>query len=175
MPKYPDEFAGLLATECYQIERYVVGVVSGTYCVECIVGETHEAISTHERTFTLQINGVEQSIEICPSVVAQGHARAGIVKLDGIVADDSITVNFSSGANIYGLRISFSDASEFSREDIATAPSPLFAHPEPSVSSQAKRKILFIGHSGVFYWAIPETVQRMVQCAGHTQIFLSLR
>ena len=172
LPLFPAGLAGLLRTECYGMSSYRFALPAGGYTVRLVVGETFETLKTLERTFTLSLNGQPLREALQPSAVAQGFGRAGQVIIKGVrLAGDELRIEFSAGASIYGIEIRTGQpGDQFSIECAALAPACV-----APVASGATRTIrfLFIGHSGTFFWAIPETVARMV-ALNHPSVRLAI-
>ncbi|MEX0774194.1 MAG: SGNH/GDSL hydrolase family protein [Phycisphaeraceae bacterium] len=167
LPLYPPSFSGLLRRECYGLAAYHVALPAGCYQVRLVVGETHETLSSHQRQFSLAVNDRELSTPVHPFAIAQGHARAGILSMDGVrVHADGLHLTFGAHANVCGVEVSPSDCRQWRVETHALAPYQVPTLPDTADSPF--KSMLFTGHSGTFFWAIPETVQRMVALGGAT-------
>jgi hypothetical protein len=166
LPLHPASHAGLLHCECVRPARYMCRPGAGTWRITLVVAETHETLSTHNRHFSLSINGQTLAAEINPFAVAQGHARAGELVIDGVPADRDgcIDIGFGPDANLYGLAITPSQDGTRTILSRALDPQPL--PPLPASHGVRRVRMLWLGHSGTFFWAIPESVQRAVALAG---------
>ena len=162
LPLFPSGLAGLLRTECYDMTAYRLALPAGTYTVRLILAETFETLASLDRRFTLTLNGKPLADAIQPGAIAQGFCRAGECCLRGvIVAGEGLEIGFSPGANLYGMEV-IAEPSAPSVKCIALAPSRNTMIAEEDGAVLHRPRILFVGHSGTFFWAIPETVARMV-------------
>ncbi len=171
LPFYPEDWGDLIRTECYGLQSYRFDLSPGSWRIRLIVAETHEVLSSMQRGFSLTLNGQTLGGSITPAMVAQGFARVGEVLIEGFeVQSDGLEIRFSENANIYGIEIIPFNGSEYSVSSIALAPQRLVP-----LNLQAKHqpRFLFIGHSGTFYWAIPQTVQRLIN-QEHPEILMDI-
>jgi hypothetical protein len=164
LPLFPAGLAGLMRNECYGMSAYRFALPVGSYTVRLVLGETHETLSVLQRRFTLTLNGQPLPQAVQPSAVAGGFGRAGLLSVRGVaVTDGQLEIGFSQNANVYGIEVLNSASQEALAAQTAALAPP---HPRPELppASQAvsRPRVLFIGHSGTFFWAIPETVARMV-------------
>lgn len=166
LPLFPDSHAGLLRCECVRPTTYRCRPGAGTWRITLILAETHETLTSHDRRFSLGINGLTLAAEVAPFAIAQGHARAGELVIDGVRSDDDgcIAIDFGTDANLYGLSITPSQATAITIHGHALAPQP---RPLLPVRAGTRRvRMLWLGHSGTFFWAMPESVRRAVALAG---------
>lgn len=160
LPIEPPGWAGLLRHEAYGMAAYRLDLPAGVYAVRLLVAETFPAMSALERTYEVRLAGVVVA-RICPYRIAGGFARPGEVRLRGVrVGTGGLELGFGPAANLVGLEISADIA------DVAPAvacaawlPSPAAAPSEPVLRRTSLR---FVGNSGSFYWAMPETVAYLV-------------
>jgi hypothetical protein len=143
----------------------------GFYKLRLWVGETFETLNSFERRFDVLINGQKLPQPVQPSRVAGGFARAGIVEIDAVKVeeDGKLEISFNgkpyrSSPAAYGLEVvpveDHHGNPGLKMEFHALAAREFAPLPE---TEKTKRIHFFIaGHSGVFHWAIPQTVQRML-------------
>lgn len=170
LPLYPPAYADLLRHEGFAMKAYRFSVHPGTYTIRLVLAETHETLSTLTRSYTLAINGLPLDREVRPFEVAGGHGTAGILTVRGITVDaDELCLDFGEKANVYGIEVISTDSEPFSVDTQTLASKAV--EPVPRADSARDIRVLFIGHSGTFFWAIPETVARMVN-VGHPSVYV---
>jgi len=162
LPLHPAWLAPVLRRECHGLESCLLPLPPGRYRVRLLVAETHQALAVLERRFTVS-HGDWTSPPITPAQLAGGFARAAWIDLSGLVAEaDGLRLRFSAGAALYAIEV-HRDAADREPAMAHQALAPAGIPPEPPAAPQAQhRRLLFVGHSGVFYWAIPQTLARMV-------------
>lgn len=167
LPIFPASLSELIRTECCGLDHYHFNVPNGQYTLRLIVGETFECLSSFDRSFTLSINGEDVGEEIKPFDIAKGFARAGVITMSNIqVTDAKLLVHFGKKANPFGLEL-IRDTQNNSAPPGFRISKQALAPYEPSPIKHAENakdiNMLIIGHSGTFFWAIPETTKRMIE------------
>lgn len=150
---------GVYKSERYQLEGYEFEVPNGVYNVRLHFAETFEGVyKPGMRAFDVKIGERDELFGIDPFGQGGGFARAVVKETDGVrVRDGRLRIGFEPrkrGAVINGIEI-FRDLS--AREDV--------------------KRILFIGNSLNIFWALPETVEAMVNTGGsgvHIESYRSL-
>jgi len=135
---------GVYKTERYQLEGYQFDLPNGVYDIRLHFAETFEGVyKPGMRAFDVKIGDRDELFGIDPFGQGGGFARAVVKETDGVrVRDGRLRIGFEPrrrGAVINGIEI-FRDLS--AREDV--------------------KRILFIGNSLHMFWALPETVEAMV-------------
>jgi hypothetical protein len=156
----PEDWAGLLRSEAHGMAGYHFAVPQGPYDLRLILAETHPALTTLQRSFSVGINGHTLATDICPAAIAGGFARPGEVLVAGVAASESgLRLEFSSNANVVGIALHRSTGDGRCRVTTrAWLPPVQVCDPTPPPVTTLR----FLGHSGTFYWAIPESVARLV-------------
>ncbi|MFW5844751.1 MAG: hypothetical protein ACOCXJ_00835 [Planctomycetota bacterium] len=160
LPLHPVALAPLLRTECVAPEGYRFDLPAGIYNLRLVVAETFESMASLERTFELRVQGDQLRTSIRPAAVAGGFGRAGLVEVSGIVVGAAgLAVDFGPGAALYGIEIVAGTVADQAVQlrCRALAPAPA-APPDRSAPAAQRLRMLFVGHSGTFYWAMPETL-----------------
>jgi hypothetical protein len=162
LPIAPAAWAGVARSEAFGMSAYRLDLPPGIYAVRLIVAETHPALDSLARTFSVSVCGETVVPALCPAAMAGGFARVGAVRIGGVpVAGQGLELGFSSGATLAGLEVTDDDAgAPRTVEMTAWAPRPLAAIPAGPVARRSR--MLVLGHSGSFYWAMPESVSRLV-------------
>ena len=161
LPIAPAPWAGLLQSEAFGMQGYHLAVPRGRYDVRLVVAETHPTQGSMERTWSWSCNGTAVPGTVCPSRVAGGFARGGEVRLAGVtVGDAGLHLEFSPNANLAGIEV----LPAHGGSGVSTAAwAPLTVTEAPAAASTVRRvRLGCIGNSGTFYWAIPESVGRMI-------------
>ena len=162
LPLYPERLAGLLRGECYGMSAYRFSLPDGVYTMRLLLAETFETLTSLNRRFSITLNGVPLADAIQPAAIAGGFARAGELCIHGVRVDGhGLDIGFSEGANVYGIEIVAGSPAD--RLMLAsTALAPFQPQPVAETAVRHRPRMLFVGNSGTFFWAIPETVARMV-------------
>ena len=170
LPRYPETLSALLGTECVNVRASHFALPEGVYTVTLIVAETFESLGSFDRSFRIAFNDRARPETIHPFKVAGGFARAGSVTFTGVpVGRAGLRIDFlGDRANLFGLEIHVDQpdaAPEIRQESLAPYCPPAPPPPRPEAR---QLRFFFIGHSGLFFWAIPETVIRML-AFGHPE------
>lgn len=175
LPLFPPTLSELLRTECVDIRACSFDLAPGFYTVRLIVGETFEGVASFERRFDLTVNGRKLPKPLHPFVIAQGFARAGVVTLSHVKVETAgLTLLFDGTpyncqANLYGIEVLPGESGgDLQVREEALAPQKLSQPPKPSPAAR-RLGIYFAGNSGLFFWAIPQTLQRMISFS-HPQL-----
>jgi len=135
---------GVYRTERYQLEGYEFELPDGVYRIRLHFAETFEGVyRPGMRGFDVNVGERCGLYDMDPFREAGGFARAVVKELKGVrVSGGKLRIEFvtrAMGATVNGIEI-FRD----------------------SCAQQDVKKILFIGNSLHFFWALPETVEAMV-------------
>lgn len=159
LPIAPAGWADLLRHEAFAMSAYRLDLPPGTYAVRLIVAETFPAMSALARTYDLLLAGAVAA-QVGPCRIAGGFARPGEVRLRGVrVGAGGLELGFGPEATAVGLEVTPDDAVP-AVETAAWLPPPP-ADPPPSPAAR-RTSLRFVGNSGAFYWAMPETAARLV-------------
>ena len=158
----------LLRVECHGLERYRVALDDGHYRVRVVMGETFESLGCLDRRFELRVQGEVVAEAVNPFTIAGGFGRAGELVVDGVaVTTGELHLAFGKGALINGLEILPSEAVERRVTTAAWDPDPEAEAQSWERHDAARRlSILFVGNSGTFFWAIPESIADLIHRDG---------
>ncbi len=155
-------------SERYGMERYTLPVESGTYTIRLHFAETFGCnYQPGARSFGATVNGKPIVENFDPFTASGGFARPVIIEITGCTARDEIEIKFTKGSAINGIEVF--EAADETPETVrqitpATPPEETFIGKRQDAAPEAKTlKILFIGNSMTFYWAIPESLQAMLE------------
>lgn len=156
-------------TERYNMERYRFPVENGTYAVRLHFAEEFDCNYTAgARSFGVQINGKEIVKDFDPYRAAGGFACPAIIEYAGCAVTNSrIEITFTGKAAINGIEIYKTTADvpvKIQQLSKPLAASETFIGTRLEAAPDARTlKILFIGNSYTFFWAIPESLQAMLE------------
>jgi len=156
-------------TERYNMERYSLPVENGTYAIRLHFAETFDCnYKPGERSFGAQINGKEIVKDFDPYRAAGGFACPAIIEYAGCaVTNGLVDIDFSGKAAINGIEVYKTAANVPAKIEQISLPldvSKRFIGKRLEAAPDARTlKILFIGNSMTFFWAIPESLQAMLE------------
>jgi len=155
-------------TERYGMKRYTLPVEPGTYTVRLHFAETFGVnYKRGARSFGITVNGKNVAEKLNPYTAAGGFARPVILEVAGCSATDQIGIEFTNGGAIYGIEVlkTAGEAAEEVRQSTPVAiPEETFIGKTLEAAPDAQAlSVLFIGNSGTFYWAIPESLEAMLE------------
>jgi len=156
-------------TERYNMDRYSLPVENGTYAVRLHFAETFDCnYKPGERSFGAQINGEEVVKGFDPYRAAGGFACPAIIEYAGYTATNGlIGITFTGKAAINGIEVYKTAANVPAKIEQISLPldvSKRFIGKRLEAAPDARTlKILFIGNSMTFFWAIPESLQAMLE------------
>ncbi len=159
-------------SERYGMKNYTLPVAPGTYTVRLHFAETFDCnYRAGKRSFDVSVNGKTVIEAFDPYTAAGGVGRPVIIEYAGCSAVDQIEIEFSKGGAIYGIEVFEADTNtqEAIQQITPTAkPEETFIGKRLEATPNARTlKVLFIGNSGTFYWAIPESLQAMLNIGTH--------
>jgi len=154
--------------ERYGMERYLLPVEPGTYSIRLHFAETFDCnFQEGSRSIGVSINGKTIIEQFDPYTESGGFAIPVIVEYAGCIATDKIEIEFVKGSAINGIEVfkTFNRTEEsiqqikpvVKKEDI------FIGEKQKTIPDAKKLKILFIGNSMTFYWAIPESLESMLE------------
>jgi len=155
-------------TERYGMKTYTLPVAPGTYTVRLHFAETFGCnYQPGTRSFGATVNGKPAVENFDPFAASGGFACPVIIETTGCTARDEIKIEFTKGSAINGIEIiKTGDGAQEAARQITpvAAPEETFIGKRQESAPEAKPlKILFIGNSMTFYWAIPESLQAMLE------------
>jgi len=153
-------------TERYGMDCYTLAAEPGVYTVRLHFAETFDCnFQAGERSFDVSINGRPIVKDFDPYRAAGGFARPVVIEYAGCSATDQISIDFTKGAAICGIEIfkAAPETSEEIRQITPTATSNFIGKRQGAAPDAKRLKILFIGNSMTFFWAIPESLQAMLE------------
>lgn len=132
-------------TERFGAEAYEFGLPEGVYTVRLHFAETFDSnFRTGMREFDVYLAGRRVLKDFDPFKEAGGFARPVVKEFTGVVPQEGrVRIAFRGNPEINGIEI-------FRETEERAAPSP------------ALKKVLFIGNSYTIFWALPETIEAMV-------------
>ena len=168
LPIHATDAPVVYRTERYGIKKYILPVAPGTYAIRLHFAETFDSnYQAGVRSFGATINGKSVLNNFDPFTAAGGFARPAIIEYTGCSATNAIQIDFTGNAMICGIELfRVADKTpETVRQISPTAkPGEDFIGQRIAADPDAKQlKILFIGNSMVFFWAIPESLQAMLE------------
>jgi hypothetical protein len=159
-------------TERYDLQAYEFAVPDGRYTVRLHFAETFDGIyRAGLRVFGVKVNDVGVG-EVDPYRDAGGFARPAVFEASGLtVADGKLTITFETG-----MQSTLINGIEVLQSDPAAPPAdPAVAQvlgergeglpadwDERPLEGEGVRQALFIGNSHTVFWAIPDTVEALV-------------
>jgi len=155
-------------TERYNMERYALPVESGTYTIHLHFAETFDcSYQAGSRSFGASINGKTVIEAFDPFTAAGGFALPVIIEYAGCAATDLIDIEFTGQGAINGIEV-FKAA--HGTPEVVQQITPVASTNEFFIGKQQETapdaqtlKVLFIGNSMTFFWAIPESLQAMLE------------
>ncbi len=155
-------------TERYNLESYNLPVEFGTYTIHLHFAQTFDSnYRAGSNFFGVSVNGKTVLKEFDPYTAAGGFALPVIIEYAGFSATDKIVIEFTENAVINGIEV-FKTASETPETILRITPvagiDEFFVGKRKGTIQDAQRlKILFIGNSMTFFWAIPESLEAMLE------------
>jgi hypothetical protein len=163
----------LYRSERFGMKAYVFKVEDGTYNLRLYFAESFESnFKAGMRIFDVSVDGKPALQDFDPFTEGGGFARTVVMEIRGVRATGGkLNIEFHAKREnpaICGIEV-FRTTPEtaFAVQKLSTpAPTPElpadWAHPRPGVKT---RKLLFVGNSFFIFWAMPETIATMVNCA----------
>lgn len=164
---------GIYRTERHGLSAYRFAVSQGTYTLRLHFAETFGCNYTEgRRSFSVHVGEGEICSEFDPYREAGGFARPVVLEVAGCCPNDDgqIVVGFKQGGMINAIELERT-ASEAPRASAlragkltrVCAPCERYVGASmPFDPDGTAWRVLFIGNSGTFYWAIPESLQAML-------------
>jgi len=159
-------------TERYNMERYTLPVEPGTYTIHLHFAETFDCnYQAGSRSFGASVNGKTVIEEFDPYTAAGGFALPVVMEYAGCSAKDQIAIEFTGKGAICGIEVfKATDGTPEAVQQITPVASPneFFIGKQQETAPDAQTlKILFIGNSMTFFWAIPESLEAMLETGTH--------
>ncbi len=155
-------------TERYNMEHYSLPVEPGTYTIHLHFAETFDCnYQAGSRSFGASVNGKTVIKEFDPFSAAGGFALPVIIEYAGCSAKDQIDIEFIGNGVICGIEVF--KAAEGTPQTIqqitpVASPEEFFIGKRQETAADAQTiKVLFIGNSMTFFWAIPESLEAMLE------------
>ncbi|MCK5368820.1 MAG: hypothetical protein KAQ62_09715, partial [Cyclobacteriaceae bacterium] len=155
-------------TERYNLDSYTLPVKPGTYTVHLHFAQTFDAnYQGGSNFFGVSVNGKTILKEFDPYTAAGAFAFPVIVEYAGFAASDQIVIEFTEDAAINGIEV-FKTANETLKTirqitPVASIDEFFIGKRKETVPDAQTLKILFIGNSMTFFWAIPESLEAMLE------------
>lgn len=167
LPIHAGELSEIVRSEHCAAKAYHFALNAGSYEIRLIAAITFEGDIQPDKELHASIG--EQ--QICSGLdifkEAGGFNKPVIAVLRGYRhAGGQLTIRFDRPSNINGIEITGCDAVEPTVSIEAPYRDQQHPqHPQPPQPAEKKRhyKMLFIGNSGTFFWAIPETTQALLR------------
>lgn len=170
----PVRYSGGAATAVYRNERYGMkayefDVPHGTYTVRLHFAEGFECVyRPGERVFDVSVQGRPVLKDLDPFVAGGGFARASVFDVSGVKVDEVgvLRVGFTDKVNaamIQGIEVFEGKPGNASEVKQIVGPAKRVLT-RPATDAKLLR-LLYMGNSMTFFWAIPETVAAMVNSA----------
>ena len=155
-------------SERYNMERYSLPVEPGTYSVHLHFAETFDCnYQAGSRSFGAMINGKTVIEAFDPYTAAGGFALPVIIEYAGCTATDQIDIEFTGKGTICGIEVFKAvDGTPAAVRQITAVAGPddfFIGTWQETLSDAQTLRILFIGNSMTFFWAIPESLQGMLE------------
>ncbi len=155
-------------SERYGMESYTLPVKPGTYTIRLHFAETFGCnYQLGTRSFGATVNGKPTVENFDPFTASGGFACPVIIEITGCTARDEIKIEFTKGSAINGIEIveTADGALETVRQitPVATSEATFVGKRQETAPNAKTLKILFIGNSMTFFWAIPESLQAMLE------------
>ncbi len=163
LPIHADELKEVIRSEHFNAEGYKLKLEAGTYCIRIISAVTFEGQIPVQKSFSVGLNGDQLIKEFEPYKISGGLGRPAIIEVDGYKHEGGeLSIDLGEQSLMNGIEISTSSAS--AEAVTIQAPAKDYKPPMPSIRTKMAKhfKILFIGNSGTFFWAIPETLRSML-------------
>ncbi len=154
-------------SERYGIDAYRFKLQNGKYDIKLHFAETFECnYKARKREFDVIVNKDTIFKRFDPYSAAGGFARPAIIAYHGLkVNNGEIEIQFGKKHFINGIEINTSATKHKTICVLKGFPEPA----QPSTCQQVKPKtykVLFIGNSGTFFWAIPQSVKSFIESGG---------
>ncbi len=161
-------------TERYNMEGYMLPVEPGTYTIHLHFAETFDSnYQAGSRSFGASVNGKTVIMEFDPYSAAGGFALPVIIEYAGCTAHDQIDIEFTGNGMICGIEIIRAvEGTPETIKQITPVAAPdqyLIGNRQETAPYAQTLKVLFIGNSMTFYWAIPESLEAMLE-TGTTEL-----
>jgi len=155
-------------TERYNMERYMLPVDPGTYTIHLHFAETFDNnYQAGSRSFGASVNGKTLIREFDPYTAAGGFAVPVIIDYAGGTGQDQIDIEFTGNGMICGIKIIRAvEGTPETIKQITPVAAPdqyLIGNRQETAPEAQTLKVLFIGNSMTFFWAIPESLQAMLE------------
>ena len=155
-------------SERYNLKRYTLPVVPGTYTIHLHFSETFDCnYQGGSRSFGACVNGKTVIQEFDPYSAAGGFALPVIIEYANFPATNQIIIEFTQNAAINGIEVfkAANEALETVRQITPVAHTDEFFIGKrlETIPDAQTLKILFIGNSMTFFWAIPESLEAMLE------------
>jgi len=155
-------------TERYNMSQYILPVEQGTYTIHFHFAETFDSnFDGGGRSFGVSVNGKTVVEDFNPYKAAGGFAMPVIIEYAGCTVTNQILIEFTKNATIYGIEVFKSKEETLESINQITPvhdPSETFIGKQQESLPDAERlKVLFIGNSITFFWAIPESLEAMLE------------
>ena len=160
---------GIYRNERYGVQAYEFDVPPGTYTARLHFADGFECVyRPGGRVFDVTVQGRVALDKLDPFVAGGGLARASVFDVRGVVVDaiGVLRIGFTAKANspaISGIEVFAGTPGEAFTTTQVVGPAkrvPLV----PTTQTQLCR-VLYVGNSMTFFWAIPQTVAAMVNAA----------
>jgi hypothetical protein len=158
----------LYRTERFRLDGYTFAVDKGTYAMRLYFAEACEAIfDIGPRDFDISVNGKTALKSLDPYKEAGGFGRPVVYQIDGINAPSGkIELGFKSANNtqfIQGIELFQNTKKDWAVTKL-TKPDTCIVIPDTSTAAAPKgiKSVLFVGNSRSYGWAIPVSVERLV-------------
>lgn len=155
-------------TERYNLESYMLPVEAGTYTIHLHFAQTFDSnYRAGSNFFGVSVNGKIVLKEFDPYTAAGAFAFPVIIEYAGFAASDQIVIEFTENAAINGIEV-FKAASETPETiqritPVAGIDEFFVGKRKGTIQDSQRLKILFIGNSMTFFWAIPESLEAMLE------------
>jgi len=155
-------------TERYNMERYMLPVEPGTYTIHLHFAETFDSnYKAGSRSFGASVNGKMLIKEFDPYSAAGGFALPVIIEYAGCTARNQIDIEFTGNGMICGIEIirAVEGTPEMIHQitPVAAPDQYLIGNRQETAPDAQTLKVLFIGNSMTFFWAIPESLEAMLE------------
>ncbi len=159
----------LYRTERCGAEQYSFRLEDGSYTIRIHFAETFDCnFEPGRRSIDVRLGDRVLLQGFDPFTAAGAFARPAIIECHGCrPADELITLTFNARAPICGIEILTEDQAWPPEVRLVSAPVDAAQRrvsvPLPATSDATRLKLLFIGNSATFYWAIPESLRAMLE------------
>ena len=155
-------------TERYNMERYMLPVEPGIYTIHLHFAETFDSnYQAGSRSFGASVNGKTVVEAFDPYSAAGGFALPVIIEYAGCTALDQIDIEFTGNGMICGIEVfkavEGTPATVQQISPVAASDQYLIGKRQETAPEAQTLKVLFIGNSMTFFWAIPESLEAMLE------------